>query len=574
MRVQQKISSTTKFSSGLFPNQGDINKFGRLQREDDQSLQSALDTTLTGATESNWVGIEVPNGTITADRTKFTPIQEAYYQASQHMKRKDWTATLVALREVIDLKPEPSFRQGVYTMLGIALYRKGELEDAATVLEKVVEMDGADETAHHTLGAVYMMSGRLDDARSAFERVIKTGRRGAHAHFYLGHIFEKLKLWERAEEEYEKAGEVQKDFVEAHQALAKLHFNLGEQSDVSKREQRFLKAAASFERMAKALSDNVARADVYNHIGYLYEQIEKLDLALDAHKRAVREKPDHVIALANLGTAYLGAERHAEARAIFEQIIGFGEYFIRDQLARFKSPNFDADVRMYMAEIHQRLGVAILQTYEAELQATGGQTAESKLLDEAEAAFKIALDFVPDYAPAHGGLGVVYFRRGEFQLAAKSFKEALEIDPTDEDTRQNIRNMSTQVRDAVQSAIRARITEPQDEKELYSEDVVDEVDKTLSRLLGDDEELREEVFTPEDLVQALRPILNQLEEPAARFDLAARLFKRRLLSSGKAARLAGVDRVLFLSNLRRVGIAVLDLDDEEMENEMRYAGIK
>lgn len=555
MRTQQRTSTTSEFRPGLYPDQFDV----------DERLQQALNVTVTQASERMWVDIEVPNGTIAADRSKFTPIQEAYYQANQHMECGDWATTVVALHKVLDLNPELPFLQGVYTMLGIAHYRKGDLEAAATALEKAVELDNADETARHLLGAVYMLTGRLTDAISAFERVIKLGRREPHAHFYLGHIYEKQECWERAEQEYEKAVELQKEFVEAHEALAKLHFNIGEQSDPPERERRFLKAIESFGRMAEALPGNEARAYVHNQIGYLYGQLEKLDPSLDAYERAVQEKPDHVIALANLGTAYLAAERHADARATFGRLIEFGEDAVRNQLARVESPNFDTDVRMFMAEIYQKLGAAIAQTYEAELQATDGQSAESGLLDEGEVAFKTALDFVPDYAPAHGGLGIIYFRRGNFRLAAKSFKETLAIDPTDEGTRQNIRNMSTQVRDAVRKAVWARMIEPEDASGFYTGDFADKVDQTLSELLGDDEELREEVFTPEDLVQALMPIMNQIEEPQARFDIAARIFDCGLLSSGKAACLAGVDRVAFLMNLHEVGVTTLNLDEEKME---------
>lgn len=58
----------------------------------------------------------------------------------------------------------------------------------------------------------------------------------------------------------------------------------------------------------------------------------------------------------------------------------------------------------------------------------------------------------------------------------------------------------------------------------------------------------------------------------AKSALAAKLFEYDVFSSGKAARLAGTDRVSFLRNLHNVGVAVLALDEEEMENEIRYAG--
>jgi predicted HTH domain antitoxin len=83
--------------------------------------------------------------------------------------------------------------------------------------------------------------------------------------------------------------------------------------------------------------------------------------------------------------------------------------------------------------------------------------------------------------------------------------------------------------------------------------------------------------TPEELLNVMLPMAEWLGEAVgseARFEFAAKLFDREWLSSGKAARLAGVDRVSFLTNLHTVGIAVLDLDEEEMENQARYVNIE
>lgn len=75
---------------------------------------------------------------------------------------------------------------------------------------------------------------------------------------------------------------------------------------------------------------------------------------------------------------------------------------------------------------------------------------------------------------------------------------------------------------------------------------------------------------PDDLLVALGANAEQFEQEA-RFVLAAKLFELGRLSSGAAGRLAGMDRVMFLLNLHRIGVAMLDLDEREMEAERRYA---
>ena len=78
---------------------------------------------------------------------------------------------------------------------------------------------------------------------------------------------------------------------------------------------------------------------------------------------------------------------------------------------------------------------------------------------------------------------------------------------------------------------------------------------------------------PDDLLLALGVRAEQFEQEA-RFALAAKLFEMGRLSSGKAARLAGMDRVTFLLSLHRIGVAMLDMDETEMEDERQYASGK
>ena len=50
---------------------------------------------------------------------------------------------------------------------------------------------------------------------------------------------------------------------------------------------------------------------------------------------------------------------------------------------------------------------------------------------------------------------------------------------------------------------------------------------------------------------------------------AMKLFEMKRLSSGAAARLAGVPRTVFLQRLGDYGIAVLDITEEELRQETR-----
>jgi predicted HTH domain antitoxin len=56
-----------------------------------------------------------------------------------------------------------------------------------------------------------------------------------------------------------------------------------------------------------------------------------------------------------------------------------------------------------------------------------------------------------------------------------------------------------------------------------------------------------------------------------RFLAAAKLYELGRLSSGKAARLAEMNRGTFLRELERVGVSAINLRDDEIEAEIRAA---
>lgn len=60
-------------------------------------------------------------------------------------------------------------------------------------------------------------------------------------------------------------------------------------------------------------------------------------------------------------------------------------------------------------------------------------------------------------------------------------------------------------------------------------------------------------------------------EQEAKMAMAVKLFEMKRLSSGVAAKLAGLDRVTFLLDLHRYGVAMIDLDDEDLLADLHNA---
>jgi predicted HTH domain antitoxin len=72
---------------------------------------------------------------------------------------------------------------------------------------------------------------------------------------------------------------------------------------------------------------------------------------------------------------------------------------------------------------------------------------------------------------------------------------------------------------------------------------------------------------PETLPDALQQTREEFEQEA-KWAMAVKLFELRRLSSGMAVALVGTDRVSFLLNLHRYGVAMIDFTEEELLSDL------
>lgn len=75
---------------------------------------------------------------------------------------------------------------------------------------------------------------------------------------------------------------------------------------------------------------------------------------------------------------------------------------------------------------------------------------------------------------------------------------------------------------------------------------------------------------PERLPDALQQSRSDFEQEA-KMAMAVKLFEMKRLSSGIAAKMAGLDRVTFLLNLHRYGVAMIDLDEDDLLSDLENA---
>jgi len=75
---------------------------------------------------------------------------------------------------------------------------------------------------------------------------------------------------------------------------------------------------------------------------------------------------------------------------------------------------------------------------------------------------------------------------------------------------------------------------------------------------------------PQLLPDALQQTRAEFEQEA-RMAMAVKLFEMKRMASGVAAQLAGVDRATFLLSLHQYGVAMIDLEDDELKADVENA---
>lgn len=78
------------------------------------------------------------------------------------------------------------------------------------------------------------------------------------------------------------------------------------------------------------------------------------------------------------------------------------------------------------------------------------------------------------------------------------------------------------------------------------------------------------VEIPQNLPDALHCTADEFSREA-KMAMAAKLYEMGRMSSGMAAMLAGMGRVEFLMELHRFGVAMIDLGQEELEQDVANA---
>lgn len=297
-------------------------------------------------------------------------------------------------------------------MQGLTLHQQGQLDQARTIYEQVLNLQPAHFDALHLLGVIehqrkhpqksidlitralaikphdpgaqcnlglpLALLGRDEEALVCFERAIALQPAFVEGHYNRGNALMRLQRTQEAVTSFERA-------IALQPLHAKSHYNLGTALLALHRQE------ASITEFENAIAIWPDYAEAYSNRGDALQALERYEEALSSYDRAIALKPDYVEAYSNRGNALFCLDRLDESLASFDIAIS---------------------LRPDYAEAHYNQGNAFLKT---------GQHAK------AIACFDQAIRFRPEYPEASYNQGTAYLELGQHTKALACFDQAIKF---------------------------------------------------------------------------------------------------------------------------------------------------
>jgi tetratricopeptide (TPR) repeat protein/peroxiredoxin len=246
-------------------------------------------------------------------------------------------------------------------------------------------------------GSVFFQRGYYDQAGVAFERALHDNPESAEALYGLGSVYLNQQKTAEARESFERA--------------TKLH--------------------ASY-------PDTLANA--WNNMGLLSAREGRTEEAIGYFEQALRQNPDHVVALENLGSAYRQLKQWDDARKAFESALAVSP---RDPEANYGLGMVYAqtDDTAHALE-HLTRALQSRPVYPEALNNLGILYLRTQRRDEAVAKFEESIRVAPDFDQSYLNLARVYAVEGAPDKARAVLQQLLTRHPGQDQARQMIQELS------------------------------------------------------------------------------------------------------------------------------------
>lgn len=179
------------------------------------------------------------------------------------------------------------------------LAEEGKYDEALALYKRMLEAY-EDAEVYYNIGHIKTAQEKYDEALIAFRRAVMINNLHAHAYKQMGKVHVQKGDPEKAEEYFQKAGDI---FLER---------NMDSEAE---------------EAYKEVLKINPDTTNVYNSLGILYRKQRKYGEALKQYNMAIKVSPDDENILYNLGRALLDSDRVEDAKNTFLKAVEINPEF-------------------------------------------------------------------------------------------------------------------------------------------------------------------------------------------------------------------------------------------------------
>jgi superkiller protein 3 len=228
-------------------------------------------------------------------------------------------------KKALELNPN---RADVHSALSWIAFMKEAYEEAITHWRRALEIDVNLPGLRSSIASSMMMLGRNTEAIEQLEQNVHFFPKSVYSHFLLGQAYLQQKDYKTAKKHYQKAVELDQNYVNAYYGLFTACSRLKQQDKAREYMAVFKKLKAEDRKGLKgrkvAFDDAIEMrkgvAKTYMHAGKMYRDQGKLDKAMELIGRAAALDPKNTLYLMELASSYGMSNRMAEALQLYKTI--------------------------------------------------------------------------------------------------------------------------------------------------------------------------------------------------------------------------------------------------------------
>jgi tetratricopeptide (TPR) repeat protein/ADP-heptose:LPS heptosyltransferase len=250
-------------------------------------------------------------GAKTAVNPGETPVPSTLRLALALHQRGQLAQAQTKYQEILELQPE---HFDALNMLGVIALQTGKHDKALQLLGRAIELDPGNAAVHFNRGAVLQALNKPDEALTSYDRAVAIKPDYAEGHCNRGLALAELKRWDDALVSCDRALAIHAEFAQAHYNRGVVLKELG----------RWDEALTSYER---AIALEPGFAEGYCNRGLVLAQLDRWEAALASYDQAIAIKPQFADAHFNRGLVLSKLERADAALASFDRAIALQPEF-------------------------------------------------------------------------------------------------------------------------------------------------------------------------------------------------------------------------------------------------------